>query len=260
MTLPKIAVTAPVGPEAAPLLLLGPSLGTSTILWEKVIPLLANSHRVAAWDLPGHGSARAPSEGFSVADLADAVAAVAAGLGADSIRYAGISLGGAVGLELVLRHPSLVEAAAIMCSGAKIGEATSWQERAEQVRQLGTGALITGSAQRWFAPGSMEREPSLTGRLLHVLRDADDAAYAYCCDALAQFDVRDRLGQIDVPVLAVWGEYDAVTPEASAAEIATGVQRGRTLRIAEAAHLPSAEQPRAVADALTTFFTEEAAP
>ncbi|MDQ0643278.1 alpha/beta fold hydrolase [Microbacterium murale] len=259
MTVPRITVTAPVGPSGAPLLLLGPSLGTSTILWENVIPLLQTSHRVVAWDLPGHGTAPAPTEGFTVAELADAVADAAAGLDADSIRYAGISLGGAVGIELLLRHPSLVDAAAIMCSGAKIGDAAAWEGRARQVRQMGTGTLIVGSAERWFAPGSMEREPVLTGRLLHALRDADDAGYAFCCDALAEFDVRDRLGEISAPVLAAWGEYDEVTPESSAAEIATGVRHGKTVRIADAAHLPAAEQPQAVASVLTAFFAEEAA-
>ena len=48
MTVPPIAVTAPVGPADAPLLLLGPSLGTSTILWDDVAPALAERYRVAA--------------------------------------------------------------------------------------------------------------------------------------------------------------------------------------------------------------------
>ena len=38
MTVPAIALTAPVGPEDAPLLVLGPSLGTSTVLWGQVRP------------------------------------------------------------------------------------------------------------------------------------------------------------------------------------------------------------------------------
>ena len=54
MTAPSIALTAPVGPEGAPLVVLGPSLGTSTILWEQVMPQLAQRYRVVAWDLPGH--------------------------------------------------------------------------------------------------------------------------------------------------------------------------------------------------------------
>ena len=53
MTVPAISLTAPAGPDGGPLLVLGPSLGTSTILWENVLPALADRYRVIAWDLPG---------------------------------------------------------------------------------------------------------------------------------------------------------------------------------------------------------------
>ncbi|WP_166980840.1 alpha/beta fold hydrolase [Paramicrobacterium fandaimingii] len=256
MTTPTIAVTEPVGPDGAPFILLGPSLGTSTILWEQVVPQLAQKYRVAAWDLPGHGAAPVPSEGFTVADLADAVATAAHELGVQKLHYAGISLGGAVGIELLLRHPDLVVSAAIICSAAKIGETDAWHERAAQVRGMGTGTLIVPSAGRWFAPGSMEREPHLTGRLLHALRDADDGAYAFCCDALAAFDARDALADIAAPVLALWGEHDAVVSEGEASQLADGVANGRTMRIDGAAHLPAAEQPAALSRALLDFFDE----
>jgi len=256
MTVPTLAVTAPIGPSGAPVLLLGPSLGTSTILWEDVEPALREHWRVAAWDLPGHGASPAAAAPFSVAELADGVADVVARLGAGSVLYAGVSLGGAVGLELALRHPHLVESLAILASGAKIGTPEGWRDRAAQVRSQSTSALIVGSAQRWFAPASMTARPVLTGRLLHALQDADDTSYAYCCDALAAYDVRSRLPEIGMPVLAAWGEYDEVTPEASAREIAEGVQDGRAEPLADASHLAPAEQPEQVSRLLVEFFAE----
>jgi len=252
----RVSFTEPSGPAGAPLLVLGPSLGTSTIVWESVAPVLARTHRIVAWDLPGHGASNPATAPFRVADLADAVAATAAELGADSIRYAGISLGGAVGLELLLRHPSLVERAGILCSGAVIGEADGWQRRAATARTESTSALIVGSAQRWFAPGSIAAHPDLTGRLLHALQDTDDDSYARCCEALAEYDVRDRLADVDAPVLAVWGERDPVTPESSAREIADGVRDGRALGIADASHLATVDAPGAVARALDDFLNE----
>lgn len=252
MTVPAIAVTAPVGPDDAPLVALGPSLGTSTILWENVVPLLAQRYRVVAWDLPGHGAAAVADASFTIGDLADAVVAAVA----EPFLYAGISLGGCVGLELLLRHPDLVSAAAIVASGASIGTPDGWHERAAQVRAQSTSSLIIGSAQRWFAPGSIEREPELSGRLLHALQDADDESYALCCEALASFDVHTRLGEIAAPVLAVWGEHDAVAPEASAAALATGIPGAGIARIADAAHLPAAEQPSALAAVLLDFFND----
>jgi pimeloyl-ACP methyl ester carboxylesterase len=114
--------------------------------------------------------------------------------------------------------------------------------------------LVIPSAQRWFAPGSIEREPDLSGRLLHALRDADAESYALCCEALAAYDVRERLGEIGAPVVALWGEHDAVAPEAKALEIAAGVVNGRAEMIADVAHLPPAEAPAATAAALLAFF------
>jgi 3-oxoadipate enol-lactonase len=254
MSIPRIAVTAPVGPEGAPLLVLGPSLGTSTILWEKALPSLAASYRVVAWDLPGHGDSPATTEPFTVADLADAVAAAVRALDADRVLYAGVSLGGATGLELGLRHPDLFSALAIVASGAQLGEPAAWRERAATVRAQSTSALIIPSAQRWFAPGSIEREPELSGRLLHALRDADAESYSLCCEALAAYDVRGRLGELRMPVVALWGEHDAVAPQAKAVEIADGVVRGRAEMIAGVAHLPPAEDPTATAAALLAFF------
>jgi pimeloyl-ACP methyl ester carboxylesterase len=114
--------------------------------------------------------------------------------------------------------------------------------------------VIIGSAQRWFAPDSIARRPDISGRLLHALQDADDESYALCCEALAAFDVRDRLGEITRPVLAVWGDHDGVTPESSAREIADGVPNGHAIGIPDAAHLPPADDPAATAAVLREFF------
>jgi len=277
MTVPAIAWTAVAGPSTssgtdgtssgtdgtssgtgeAPLVVLGPSLGTSTILWEDVVPALAADYRVVAWDLPGHGASAAAGEPFTTGELADAVAARVRELGADRVLYAGVSLGGAVGLELCLRHPDLVVAAAIVASGAQLGDPPAWHERAAQVRAQSTSSLIVPSAQRWFAPGSVARRPEITGRLLHALQDADDQSYALCCEALAAYDVRGELGRIGTPLLVVWGEHDAVAPVAKAAEIADGVADGRLIEIADAAHLPPAEQPEATASVLREFFAAQ---
>ena len=51
---------------------------------------------------------------------------------------------------------------------------------------------------------------------------------------------------------------DQVAPERKAREIADGVRNGRAVRVADAAHLPPAEQPDVVAQLLLDFF--EASP
>jgi len=252
--IPPIALERPADPAGAPLLVLGPSLGTSTLVWARAIPLLRARVRVAAWDLPGHGLARPATASFTVEELADAVQAAVADLGETRAHHAGDSLGGATGLALALRHPDAVASVTAICSGARIGEPGAWHERAAAVRSTGTAALVVPSAQRWFAPGSMERDPDVAGRLLHALRDADDESYALCCEALAAFDVRDRLDRIAAPVLALWGEHDVVVGEPEAALIAAGVRDGRAAMVLGAGHLAPAEQPADVAARLIRFI------
>lgn len=252
MTIPRISFTEPVGD--GPLVVLGPSLGTSTELWRTTVPLLQDRFSLIAWDLPGHGASPAPDAPFTVADLADAVAEGTRARTTERVRYAGVSLGGAVGLQLALRHPDLLDAVAVIASGAKLSTPEAWAERVELVRAQSTSALIAASAGRWFAAGTPAREPETTGILLHALQDADDAGYIGCCEALAQHDVRARLGDIRTPALIVWGADDAVAPEQKAVELATGIPGARLARVDGAAHLPPAEQPAATAALLADFF------
>ena len=248
MTVPRLVGTDAGGPADAPVLLLGPSLGTSAdTLWAPAARHLRAHLRVVAWDLPGHG--RSPSaEPFTVADLAAAVLALADRLGADTFHYAGDSVGGAVGLQLLLDAPHRVTSATVLCSGAKIGTADGWDDRAATVRAGGTAAVLAGSAQRWFGPGFVDHQPDRAAALLGALRDTDPESYAQTCEALAAFDVTDRLAEIETPVLAVAGSHDVPTPPESLQRIASGVRNGRLAVLDGVGHLAPAESPAAVAE------------
>jgi pimeloyl-ACP methyl ester carboxylesterase len=86
--------------------------------------------------------------------------------------------------------------------------------------------------------------------LLDTLRQVDDDGYARTCEALAEFDARHRLSEIDTPIVAVAGANDIATPPESLRYIASHVTRGRFVEVAGAAHLAPAEQPDRIADVL----------
>ncbi|MFF1654723.1 3-oxoadipate enol-lactonase [Streptomyces sp. NPDC058255] len=238
------------GPVTAPPLLLGPSLGTSSALWDKVAPELSVTHRVIRWDLPGHGGSAAEliGPGATVADLADLVLALADSLGVDRFAYAGVSLGGAVGLQLAVHHPERLDSLAVICSSAHFNGSKPWEERAETVRREGLAALAETANARWFTPGFTVPE------LVEDHRTADPEAYAACCDALAAFDIRDRLETIEAPPLLIAGREDPATPPAHLREIADAVPGASLTEIAGASHLAPAERPEAVLAALRGHF------
>lgn len=255
---PSITATRMTGAsrrDGLPLLVLGPSLGTSASgLWSACVEHLVEHFDVLAWDLPGHGhNTGVPEDPFTMQDLAAAVLVVVdevmvqRGTPHDAFAYAGDSVGGAVGLQLLLDAPERVASAVLLCTGARIGTADSWRDRVAQVTASGTASLVSASAERWFGAGFLDREPELGSRLLHGLQDVSDGGYAAVCGALADFDVRDRLGEIGAPVLAVAGEHDVATPPDLLEQLAAGVQDGRTVVLPGVAHLAPAEAPAEVA-------------
>ena len=121
----------------------------------------------------------------------------------------------------------------------------------------GTAVLVSSQAERWFAHDFFEREPDRGAALLHALHVAVDKGYIQVCEALAHFDVRDRLSEIGQPVLAIAGKEDHVTTPDQLREIATVVRDGRLVVMEGAAHLAPAERPQEVAELLRFHFLGE---
>lgn len=256
----KLSGTVLADAPGRPLLLLGPSLGTSAeTLWGRCAAAMRSGFHVVGWDLPGHGRSAPAAGGFTVADLAAAALALAdEHRPGEPLHYAGDSIGGAVGLQLLLDAPGRVARAALLCTGARIGEPAGWHERAALVRARGTESVVAGSIERWFAPGFPRRAPETTEALLGALRAADPESYARACEALAVFDVRRELSRIGQPVLAVAGAHDQPAPVDCLRLIAGEVRDGRLVVLDDVAHLAPAELPDGVAALLDGHFGDDA--
>jgi pimeloyl-ACP methyl ester carboxylesterase len=251
MAEPRLALTRLAGTAGqGDLLVVGPSLGTSVeALWGAAAGRLADWFEVVGWDLPGHGRGTPATEPFSIAELAVDVRRLTAQLVGDRGRrasYAGVSLGGAVALELAL-EPGVFGHASCIASAARIGEPTMWHERAALVRKAGTPVMVGPSSQRWFADGFLERDPTSANRLLLSLSDTDSESYALACEALSGFDLRSRLAETQIPLLVAPGEYDDVVPVHVAEQTAAAAPRAVLQVLAGCGHLPPAEAPAAVA-------------
>ena len=250
MTVPTIRARLVEGEGHRELIVLGPSLGTSvSALWSSTAVILGQTHDVAFWDLPGHGDSPAGTE-FTMAELASGLLAAVDELtdAVGTFAYAGDSAGGAVGLQLLLDSPDRLTHAVLVCTGAKIGEPEAWNDRAAFVRLNGTAQMVEGSAERWFSAGFSDHHREVSENLLQSLRDTDDESYAAVCEALAAFDVRDRLHEISTPVLTIAGAEDIPTPPSGLELIATGVLQGRSVVLDGVAHLAPAERPEIVAN------------
>jgi 3-oxoadipate enol-lactonase/4-carboxymuconolactone decarboxylase len=258
MPVPEITLVPLAGSDDHPVLLLGPSLGTSVqALWGACADILGSRYRVVGWELPGHGQGRPASEPFTMAELAVGVlAGVDRELGGGPFAYAGDSVGGAVGLQLALDAGERLTAVVPVCTAARIGTFESWADRAGLVRREGTTAVVDSSEQRWFGPGFIDRSPQVAAALLSSLREADAASYALVCDALGDFDIRDRMAEITVPLLAIGGALDVATPAADLRAAAGSVRGSRFVELDGVAHLAPAEDPERVCRLLRDWLAD----
>jgi 3-oxoadipate enol-lactonase len=206
------------------------SLGSTAALWEAQQPLLG-ARRVVNVEHPGHGDAPLAD----VAAVRDLAALVLDQAGDEPFAFVGLSLGGAVGMQLALDVPERIEKLVLACTSARFGDPQQWLDRAATVRADGLSAIADAVLARWFTTGGHER-------WREMLLSVDPEGYARCCEALAVWDARDSLAQIAAPTLVIAAEQDPSTPPEHLREIADGIPGARLELVARAAHLANIEQ------------------
>lgn len=241
------------GPEDAPVLVLGPSLGTTWHMWDRQVPELTRQWRVLRYDLPGHGGAPAhPS--MSTAELADRLLRTLDQAGIERFGYAGCSFGGAVGTQVALRAPHRVASLVLISSAARYGTPDAWRQRGVIVRANGLDQIAQSVPERWFAAGFRTAQTAIVDWAVQMVRSTDPECYVAACEALASHDVRADLGRIAVPALVLNGAEDPVTPPADARALVAGITDARLAVVPGASHLVPVEQPAAVTDLLVAHF------
>ncbi|MFC8273313.1 alpha/beta fold hydrolase [Streptomyces sp. NPDC057271] len=241
------------GPDDAPVLVIGPSLGTTWHMWDRQIPELTRQWRIVRFDLPGHGGA--PARPFtSVAELGDRLLTTLDDLGVQRFGYVGCSIGGAVGLDLALRAPHRVASLALVAASPRFGSADEFRQRGVIVRTHGLEPMARTAPEQWFTPAFRAAQPAIVEWAVQMVRTTDPGCYVGACEALAVFDVREALGRIGVPALVLVGSDDQVTGPAEARTLVAGIADARLAVVPGASHLAPVEQPAAVTELLTGHF------
>ena len=225
------------GPAAAPVVVLGPSLGTTWEMWDSVADALSASYRVVRYDTRGHGRSPVPPGPYAVHELADDVLGVVDGLGVDRFAMVGLSLGGALAQTLAIMRPERLTAAVLCCTVPTFGGPSTWDERAATVRSSGMAAIAEATRGRWFTDEFRAAHPDEVERHIGLLTSIDPEGYAGCCAALGGFDVTASLGEITAPVRVVAGVADQVAPPAACERMATAIPGADLVVLPDTSHI-----------------------
>ncbi|TWD82786.1 3-oxoadipate enol-lactonase [Kribbella amoyensis] len=244
------------GPEGAPVVLLGSSLGTTHAMWAPQVEALSERFRVVAFDHRGHGDSETPDGPYTLADLGNDVLELLDTLDEQQASYVGISLGGAVGLWLAENAPDRFHRFALLCPPADpAANAAMWTERAAQVRAEGTKAIAEATLGRWFLPEHAESHQAEVEAIRDQLLGTSAEGYAACCEALATADLTADLGKITAPVLLVTTEQDASIPPETVIPLAGRIAGAHLEIIENAAHLVTYSHPETINPLLLTHLS-----
>jgi 3-oxoadipate enol-lactonase/4-carboxymuconolactone decarboxylase len=217
-------------------------------VWQPVIDILSNQFHCVALSLPGHReSSVSARDGETIELLGADVVALATEQGWSDFIVAGVSIGGAVALEVALAHPPGLRGIAVCCASSRFATEQAWQERAETVQGAGTGALVDMATRRWFAEGFVAKEPESVGATMNDLLFADDSSYISLCGALAQWDRRLDVSGVSVPSVVISGELDPAATPAEGAAISELMSSSQFVTIPGVSHLAPLEAPNTVA-------------
>ena len=231
------------GDPAAPPVLLASSLGAEMGIWDEQVSALSEGLRLLRFNARGHGSSPAPPGPYSIEELAGDVIALLDQHQIERAGFAGISLGGMIGLRLAIDAPSRIERLAICSSTPWGGPAEPWRERAATVRAQGMAALAEATLERWFGPEFHRDRPERVDEIRAMLLRTDPEAYAGCCEAIAGHDVRRRLGEIEAPTLVITAAGDPTMSPEIERTLADGIAGARLLALPEGQHLVNVERP-----------------
>jgi pyruvate dehydrogenase E2 component (dihydrolipoamide acetyltransferase) len=249
----KIAALLAGPPDAVGTIVFLHGLGGTQSTWASVLGEFAQTYRIAAVDLPGHGASDKPapdSTDYSVSGIAARIGELLEKLELAPTVLVGHSLGGATALQLALDRPKLVRALALVDSaalGSEISGELLDRVESEPSREEARRLLELFFENRRFV---LERgiDEMFAARMAP---GADDAVKAIAGNAFTRHGqnvvLTDRLGELDVPLLVIWGELDRVIPSTHAVA-AAAAQPTAWLEIMEGVgHVPQVEAAPAFA-------------
>ncbi|MBT2474659.1 alpha/beta fold hydrolase [Microbacterium sp. ISL-103] len=227
-------------------LALFPSLGSTAHMWDGAVKAISSRTPldVLFFDLPGHGGAPAEIE-VNISALSRDVARQIADLSCERpVIAAGVSMGGAVAVEVASVPATNIAAFASFNSGLRFGTAEGFEVIIERARVAGTAAFdLEATRVGWFTPSfSSGAGLTVVDGMLNDLGDIDVESYVACCVALAEYDGTSAADSLNgLPGLVVGGVLDRATP----AEGMRALAERTGARYAElpGAHLAVVEDP-----------------
>jgi len=224
--------------------------------WLENLPYFGRTHRAIALDLPGFGHSLMPSWEITMANYGRLIHDFCERLGIGQLAaIVGNSMGGFVSTEAVIEEPQRFDRLVLIsAAGISFAEANGRHAQALSRTFKAATPFLAGDRRAWLtrprgrklAFGRIFRNPNkLRPELLAEQGNPglQSPGFAQAFATIAGYDTRQRLPEIEIPTLVVWGLNDQIVPVEAALGYHRLIPSSRLELFERTGHLPMLERP-----------------
>ena len=246
-----------------PPLVLIMGIGYDATLWTLAqVPSLSRTFQVVIFDNRDVGRSSIATSPYTIADMADDVAALMDALDIGQADLLGLSMGGMIAQEFALRHAGRLRRLVLSGCGAAPARSVfdpirtwNWVKATDT-----TGEVFAAQQFTWLFSNAFLRNKEAVQQTLDLLMSNPHpiapAAYSRQAEAYLRYDALDRLADLESPTLVIVGEQDLLTPPWICREVADRIP-GSRLEIIKgdgSSHVVPIERPDDFNHLVTTFL------
>jgi pimeloyl-ACP methyl ester carboxylesterase len=247
--------------QGPPLVLLH-GASSSLHTWDGWALRLASHRRVVRFDLPGYGlTGQAPDHDYSAARDARLLGELLDQLGIPRADIAGSSFGGRIAIAFALEHPDRVRKLVLADAAGLSGQRPPAIFRFARTPVV--GRLLTVVTPRWVIRKNLLQvygDPShVTEALVDrydrlTLAEGNRTALLDRLTGPQDPDLDDRLSELHMPVLLLWGERDRWIPLPFAERFAAGIAGAKLVVMPGLGHVAPEEDPETTSREVDRFL------
>jgi pimeloyl-ACP methyl ester carboxylesterase len=220
--------------------------------WWNNINVLASKYTVYAPDLPGYGGSQALAGNYYVPELAEFIDRFTVSLGLEKFHLMGHSLGGGIALNYTLNWPGKVKKLVLvssLCLGREIGLWLRLLSFAGTIHYLGTFALDMLRGLKWVLKKLNPMEFVFPLTKASVIIGENITTFKQ-----QKLVLKNRLPELHVPTLLVWGARDPVVPVKQAYAAAKEIPSCQVMVFKNRGHNVHRDELKLFSSILTTFL------
>ncbi|MCP4419457.1 MAG: alpha/beta fold hydrolase [Chloroflexi bacterium] len=230
-------------------------LGADGRSWEYQRDVFAQQYRVILADVRGHGRSAKPPGPYSVPQFTADIFGLLDHLGIGRLHLVGLSMGGMIGFQMAVEQPERLKSLTVVNSGPEL-VASNWKERWQIFQRRLVLNISSMEKIGTFIGERLFPEPhqaEYKAMFIEQMQGNDPVAYKAATNALIGWSVRQRLRQIQCPVLVVSGDMD-YTPVAKKEEYMREMPTATLHIVHNSRHGTPVDQPEAFNTAVLQFL------